>query len=304
MPLNSVNTNVGARTALRQFGATATELAATQRRVASGLRVASVKDDGASWSIAQKQRGDIRALDVIVSGLQRAQTATEVARTAGETVSDLLSQMRQMALAASETSLSSDSVSSLDAQFQQLKSQVTRTVDSASFNGVNLVNGTTPPYKVRAGLVDSMERVIVGYFRHDHPTKAGQPRFDDVLTPSSLDVPADSLHLGSSNVTVSSGSVLTDRAALPALLRQIEASISNVGLALGRFGVTERALANRQTAILKHQHGLTAGVSALVDADMGKESAKLQAIQTREQLGLKAMSIANSAPSVLLGLFR
>lgn len=119
-----------------------------------------------------------------------------------------------------------------------------------------------------------------------------------------IEVPAEYLHLGSDNVTVAATAALTDPAALPALLVQIEASIRNTSGALARLGSAARALEQHQAFVFKLQNAFAKGIGDLVDADLGKEGARLRALETRERLGVAALSIANRAPQVLLGLFR
>src|SRR5687768_14481517 len=111
---NSVNTNVGAMVALQNLNATNTELSTTQTRINTGKRVASAKDNGAIWASAQNQRAASGSLNAVRESLQRAQSTVDVAISAGETVSDLLLQMKEKALAASDTTLDTNSRAALN----------------------------------------------------------------------------------------------------------------------------------------------------------------------------------------------
>ena len=84
----------------------------------------------------------------------------------------------------------------------------------------------------------------------------------------------------------------------------LNASIANVSSALGKLGTGSKALASHQTFITNLQNTIDVGVGNLVDADLAKESANLQALQTKQQLGIQALSIANQSSSILLGLFK
>ena len=304
MSLNSVNTNVGARAAVRHLNATATELATTQRRVSTGLRVGSVRDNGAVWAIAQKQRGDVRSIGAIMGGLQRARSVLDVAVASGEVASELLIQMKEKALAAADTGLSSESRAALNQDFLQLKDQLARAVNNADYDGVNLIDADATGYKVAAGLATITQTVVTGYFRDDHPTKAGQPKFGTATGPSTLDVIATRLHLGGPNVTVLAGDALSDAATSKLVLDKLDASIRNTSAAVANLGTNSRQIQRQQAFLGKLQDGVAAGVGDLVDADLGKESARLQALQLRQQLGTQALGIANRAPSALLSLFR
>src|SRR5580693_3141402 len=138
----SVNTNAGALIALENLNNTSQQLASAQNIVSTGLLVGSAKDNGAIWSIAQTERADVSDLDAVKSSLQNGQSVIDVANSAGTTVSNLLTQMQEKALAASDSSLNTASRLALNNDFVALRNQITSTVDNASFNGVNLLDGS------------------------------------------------------------------------------------------------------------------------------------------------------------------
>src|SRR2546425_7070311 len=113
----SVNTNVGAMVALQNLSVTQQDLFVTQDRINTGLKVASAKDNGAVWAIAQNQRATSQSLNAVKDSLQRGQSTVDVALSAGETVSDLLLQMKSKALAASDSTLDSNSRTALNDDF-------------------------------------------------------------------------------------------------------------------------------------------------------------------------------------------
>ena len=118
MPLNSVNTNVGALVALQNLNATNKALDTTQSRINTGLKIASAKDDGATWAIAQGMRAKSLSLDSVKDSLNRGQSTIDVAIAAGEQVSDLLTQMKQKALAAADSSLDTAARTALNEDFK------------------------------------------------------------------------------------------------------------------------------------------------------------------------------------------
>src|SRR5579862_6098474 len=138
----SVNTNAGALVALENLNNTSQQLANAQNIVSTGLLVGNAKDNGAIWSIAQSERATVADLDAVKSSLQTGQSIIDVANSAGTTVSNLLTQMSQKALAASDTSLDTASRLALNNDFVALRNQITSTVNNASFNGVNLLDGS------------------------------------------------------------------------------------------------------------------------------------------------------------------
>ena len=276
MPMNSVNTNVGAMIALQNLNATNAELNTTQTRINTGKRVASAKDNGAIWAIAQNQRANSRSLDAVRESLQRSISTVDVAISAGETVSDLLLQMKEKALAASDTSLDTTSRVALSEDFKALRDQLAKAVTNAEFNGINMVKagGTTIAAIANA---NGTEKITVQ---------------------------AQSLALGGGNVTVSATATFSTATAAQTLIDTINTSITNVSTVLSKLGTGSKSLGSHLDFVNKLQDSIDAGVGNLVDADLAKESAKLQALQTKQQLGVQALSIANQSSSMILGLFR
>jgi len=273
---NSVNTNVGAMIALQNLNATNMELAQTQNRINTGKRVSTAKDDGAIWAIAQSQRADVKALGAVRQSLDRGVSAVDVALAAGETVSDLLIQMKEKALAASDTSLDATARSALNEDFKALRDQIAKVVTNADFNGTNLL---------KTGATN-----LAALANADATSK--------------LTVQAEIMALGGAIVTVGATASFNTATQAATLIATAETSINNVSAALARLGTKSKALELHANFVSRLSDTLEAGVGNLVDADLAKESAKLQALQTKQQLGVQALSIANQAPQMILSLFR
>lgn len=276
MPVNSVNTNVGALIALQNLNQTSAELNTVQNRINTGKKVASAKDNGAIWSIAQTMRSKSSALDSVKESLQRSQSTIDVAISAAEQVSDLLVQMKQKALAASDTSLDATSRTALNEDFKALRDQIAKAVSNAEFNGINMLKASG----------DSVSALA---------NDSGSSR---------ITVAAQSLALGGANVTVSATASFNSAGTASALVATVTTSLTNVNTVLTKLGTGSKSLEMHLGFISKLQDALDAGVGNLVDADLARESARLQALQTKQQLGIQALSIANSSSSNLLGLFR
>lgn len=276
MALNSVNTNVGAAIALQNLNKTNASLATTQERINTGLKVGSAKDNGAIFAIAQSQRSEISALNAVSESLSRGQSVVDVSMAAGESVSDMLTQLKEKALAASDTGLDTTSRDALKEDFASIRDQIKKTLTNASFNGINLIDGSDADIKALANADGS----------------------------STLTVGGQDMSLGGSIVTLATNATFATASSAGALLATIDASIKNVSTALSKLGTSSKALENHATFVSKLQDAMEAGVGNLVDADMAKESAKLQALQTKQQLGIQALSIANQSTSTVLSLFR
>src|SRR3569833_3187314 len=139
MALNSINTNASALVALQNLASTQSDLQQTQNIITTGKKINSAKDTGAVWSIAQTMQGKVSALDAVQDSLNRAQSTIDVAMSAGQQVSDLLTQMKAKVLAASDTSLAATSRTALNEDFKPLRDQIGKVVANADFNGVNMI---------------------------------------------------------------------------------------------------------------------------------------------------------------------
>jgi len=278
--MNSVNTNVGAMVALQSLNSTNADLATVQSRINTGRKVNNAKDNGAIWAIAQSQRAESQAMNSVKESLSRGQSTVDVAMAAGESISDLLLQMKEKALAAKDTALTTAARASLNADFKSLRDQITTVVTNAEFNGANMIKATA------ATTIKALAN-----------TKAGAG--GSVIT-----VSAQSLALGGANITVGATQSFSTATTADAALALVDASIAKVSDVLAKFGTGAKALGTHQNFVSKLQDTLDAGVGSLVDADLAKESARLQALQTKQQLGVQALSIANQSSSILLGLFR
>jgi flagellin len=277
--MTSVNTNVGAMVALQNLTQTQADLMTTQNRINTGLKVASAKDNGAIWAIAQNQRSTSSALNAVKDSLQRGQSTVDVALSAGGAVSDLLLQMKEKALAASDNTLDAASRTAYNDEFKSLVSQISKAVSNADFNGANLIkNAGTSIYALANA--DGTSKITVS---------------------------AQDLSLGASGgalASIASTASIGTQTIATAMIATVTTAIGNVSSALSKLGTGSKSLTSHLTFIGKLQDSLDAGIGNLVDADLAKESARLQALQTKQQLGIQALSIANQSSSSLLSLFR
>jgi len=277
VPMNSVNTNVGAMVALQNLAATQNDLSVTQARINTGLKISSAKDNGAIWAIAQNQRSTSQSLNAVKDSLQRASSTVDVALSAGESVSDLLLQMKEKALAASDVTLDTNSRTALNDDFKSLRDQIAKVVANADFNGANMVKSSGSQIQALANADGS-----------------------SVISVAAQDLSLGGTAMGSLAATSSIGT----QTLANSMIATVDSAITAVSSSLAKLGTGSKALQSHLTFVGKLQDTLDAGIGNLVDADLAKESAKLQALQTKQQLGIQALAIANQSSSVLLSLFR
>lgn len=272
----SVNTNTGAMMALQNLNKTNSELDMTQSRINTGLKVSGAKDNAAIFAIAQNMRADVSSLGAVSQSIARTVSTLDVAIAAGEAISDILVEMKEKAVASADASLDTASRNALNEDFTALRDQISTIVQNASFNGVNLIDGSTTVVEVLA----------------------------DADASNTLSVTAQNLSLSSGIVTLTSTATIDTQAKASTAISTVETSLENVNASLAKLGMNAKKLEVHNTFIGKLQDTLKGGIGNLVDADLAEEGAKLQALQVKQQLGVQALSIANSAPQVILSLFQ
>ena len=272
----SVNTNAGALTALQYLSATQGALAKTQTAINSGMKVASARDDGAIYAIAQNQRGAVAGYASVINSINNGTSSIDVALSAGQSISDLLIQLKQKALSAADSSLDTASRQALNSDFTALRDQITTIVKNAVFNGFNLVDGSTTQITALAS-ADGTRRITTA---------------------------AQNLSLGGTNVTLASTATISTQAKASTLVATIQTSLTNVNAALAKLSAGAAKFSIQSTFAQNLSDTLTTGIGNLVDANMAQESASLQSLQVKQQLGIQALSIANQAPQTILGLFQ
>jgi len=273
----SINTNTGAMVALQYLNQTNSDLAAVQQAVSTGLKVSSAKDNGATYAIAQNMRGDVAGYSAVTDSLNRGMSAVDVAMSAGQSISDLLIQMKTKAIAASDSSLDTASRSALNEDFTALRDQITSIVDNASFNGTNLIDGSITAGISALASSDGSHKITVA---------------------------SEDMSLGGSIVSIAASGNISTQSAASTMISTVETSLTAVNSALAKLSSGSAKFSIQAGFVQKLSDTLTTGIGNLVDANMATESAMLTSLQTKQQLGVQALSIANSAPQIALSLFR
>ncbi len=310
---NSINTNAGALIALQHLNSTNRQLETTQNRVNTGMKVATAKDNGAIFAIATSQRAEMGAQDAVRQSIQRGQSIVDVALSAGETVIEALQELKSLAVAiqdapktyaADGTTVTGlgDNAKKLVADFEAMVKEIHVALAGATFDGVNVFKATDA-----AGI-----KVTIN-------TAAANNTFE--IKGASAAATAADLAFGSTAGTAGAAGTFNQATgawapkatptagATPSALTdygvdKVEAAITSFSSTMADLGTKSKSLGRQMTFVDKFQDSLETGIGNLVDADLAKESAKLTALQTKQQLGVQALGIANQSSSILLNLFR
>ena len=276
----SVNTNSSALAALQNLNTTQSELASVQQRINTGLRVSSAKDDSSAFVIAQNLRSDLSGFKSVTSSLNRAKSVLDVTLQGATQVSDLMNQMQAKALEASDAGLDTASRTALNLDFEALQDQILTVIKSSDFNGSNLLDGS-PTAPATPGSLSALQSI----------------KGTSVLVVANLDLQT---MLGTSLTTATISTAATATAQLTAL----ETAKGLMATKLNTLGSASRQVDSQLSFTSKLSDAIKSGIGTLVDADLAAESANLQALQLKQQLGVQALSIANQSPQSISSLFR
>ena len=281
--MSSILTNLSAMTAVQNLAATQASLASVQNEISTGLQVSSASDDAAYWSIATNMRTQNNDLAAVTSGLN---LGSSVLGTATAALGNMLTVLQSIQADVVKAQTAGVDLTSIQADITQLQSQLTNTVSSASFNGVNLLDNThvTSGVNVVAtvtGSGASLTSSAINVAGYDFKTAASATGLD-----------------GAGTINVTSA---TDGQA--ANLTAIGTAIQNVQSASENIGASQKNITIQSSFVSALSNSITSGIGSLVDADMNEASTRLNALQTQQQLGVQALSVANQNSQLILKLF-
>jgi flagellin len=276
MAMNSL-TNYGAMVALQSLNKTNDALAATQKRVSTGMRVADAKDDGAAFAVAQRVRGDVSALTSANEQLNGSKGLLDTTSAGLTGISDQMNAMRAVLVKLADGTVTGDQRTQYVAQYNSDLANVKSSIQDATYNANSLINsfGT------------NADAVLV------------RNESGDTYTVAKYD--ASAMYAA---ITIASSITAGDAAALITAGGTFQTKVAEVGTQLNTYSAASKYITNTVNYNQQKIDALNGGLGALVDADLAKESANMQSLQIRQQLGTQALSMANQAPQALLSLFK
>jgi flagellin len=266
LPMSSILTNTSALVALQTLKATNVGLAKAQNEISTGMKVATAKDNSSTWAIAATMKSDVSSFGKLSDALTSASAMVGVARDASEQIVDILKQIQEKVVQAQNPDADT---AKIDADITALSETITSIANSAQFNGINFVDGSGDQ-----DIAVAIQRASGGGLTVETMTVTGVD-LSGLGAFSSADTPDD-----------------------------VETDLQTAIDAAAAFGAAQIRIEAQNTFLKKQADALKMGVGALVDADMEEASARLQALQVQQQLGIQALSIANQAPQNVLALFR
>ena len=319
----SILTNSSAMSALQTLRSIDDQLATSQNSIASGLRINSAADNASYWSIATTMRSDNSALsavgDALGLGAAKVETAYNGLNAAIGIVSDISSKL----VAAQEPGADKDKIQK---EIAQLQNQLTTISRSSSFSGENWLFNSSAAAPGTKSMVGSFVRDASGNIQVqtiDYDTSASVlmdsrnasrgllTKAVTVNAPTGTTTSASTYFLMniSSTTPVASGTQIaissqTTSFQLAGMTMAVDTMLKNMTDAAATLGATSSRIGSQTDFLRNLQDTITKGISRLVDADMNEESTRLKALQTQQQLGIQALSIANNRAQNIMQLFR
>jgi flagellin len=286
MSINSVNTNMGAMIALQSLNKTNESLAATQKRISTGQRVADSTDDGAAYAVAQTVRSTVGGLTTANQQLGNVQGLLSTTQSGLNDISNTMASMRNVLVTLGDGTVQGDQRTQYKAQYSSLLANVKSFIQDNAYSGKTLIGSFT----AANGQQGSFAKVNT--VRNETGATYGIASFNASAVYT--------LMSGMQNGTATAIQGLLNGTAAASFQKQQ----NDVGTALNTVGSEVNYVNNQIKYNSNKIDAMNVGLGSLVDADLAKESAQLQALQIRQQLGTQALSLANQAPQTLLSLFK
>jgi Flagellin and related hook-associated proteins len=324
--MTSIMTNSSAMAALATLRSISADMDTTQARISSGYRVGSAADNSAYWSIATTMRSDNKALSTVQDALGLGAAKVDTAYTGMNSALEVVSEIKAKLVAAREPGVDKTKI---DKELTELKNQLVSISESASFSGENWLNNT--------GTAAAGTKNIVGGFNRDGNGKVTLTTLDidassltligagneslgiltkdidaNALDPASTSTTARNYYLidtGSTTGTQASGtqislSATTTDADVEDMIRVVDSIFTQMTDAASNLGAVNKRISMQEDFVSNLRSSIEKGIGRLVDANMNEESTRLKALQVQQQLGIQALSIANSNSQNVLSLFR
>ncbi|RYG91480.1 flagellin [Loktanella sp. IMCC34160] len=274
--MSSILTNNSAMVALQTLKSINGNLAKTQDMISTGKEIATAKDNSAIWAISKVMESDVKGFSAVSESLSLGESTVAIANAGAEQITNLLNEMKEKVVAATGENVDHAKIT---ADVDELKNQITSIISASQFNGANLLNTAGGDVTV----LSSLDRDAAG-----------------AVTAQNITVASVDFEAGLDLTTIDVSSSTAADTSLAAMETLIQTAIDGAAT----LGASAKRISDQNEFVGKVTDAMKSGIGALVDADMEEASARLQALQVQQQLGVQSLSIANQAPQSILSLFR
>ncbi|MDV2968022.1 flagellin [Nitratireductor aquimarinus] len=306
--MSSIMTNASAMTALQTLNTISKNMATTQSRISTGMRVGEAADNAAYWSIATTMRSDNKANSVVQDALGLGAGKIDTAYTGINDSIEVVDQIKEKVLLAK--SASTEDRAKIQSEIKALQAHLTDSINAANYAGSNLLQtDSTDTINTKLSVISSYNRSAAGAVTTGtiEVTFAETRLIDSGADVGILDTTATTTGTGAvtqSILTLDVTAANLDDTDFNGLLTAVEAGLKKMATGAAALGAAKSRVDLQTNFVSKLSDAIERGVGQLVDADMNEESARLSALQVQQQLGIQALSIANSNSQNILSLFR
>jgi len=300
---SSLLTNSAAMTALQPLRNVSASLQTTEHRISTGQRVATASDNSAYWSIATSMRADNAALSAVSDSLGLSAATVDTEYTAlNKVIGDSNSGLTKLQALLVEAKTAGIDRTKIQAEITQIQQDMKNVANAATFNGVNWLS-TTATTPATVNLVSSFSRVGGTPTINTITVTVANYSLSTSTTAGILDTVSGTASVDTISIAALTDSA-TDQTTLDGYIAQVTAAINTVSQSAANLGAIKNRISNNTEFVKSLMDSVDRGIGQLVDADMNAESTRLQALQTQQQLGVQALSIANQNSQSILSLFR
>ncbi len=300
--MSSILTNASALTAVANLAATQASLAQVQNEVSTGLKISSAEDNASYFSIATTLRTNVGNLGAVSDALNLGKSVVGTATAAITGITSTLQSLSNQLVAAQQPGAD---LNAIGTQIAALNNQLAAAVSTASFNGVNLLDGSqgSAGQTGAPNASDSFVTFVSGVTGAGTSSAKVTNLFVDT-TSTNLSTASGGALAGVAAITVTGGTTPTTSAALTTDLQTVSTALAAVNTASETLGSAGATIDQQSTFTSALSDSLTTGIGSLVDADLNEASTRLNALQTQQQLGVQALSVANQNSQIILKLFQ
>ena len=267
-----INYNLASSSAQRGLGASQEAYAKQATRLSTGLRINTASDDAAGMAVSEKLKNQVRGLNQAQRNAQDGISLIQTAEGGLTEIHNILGRMRELAVQANTDTLAVADRANLNAEFTQLRAEVTRIANTVTFNGIALLNATT-----------------------SNTLQIGANN-GDTLAVAATDNTGVTLAVSSNNVT--------DLTAAAAAITAIDAAVNTVSTNRANFGAQQARLESISRSIAVASENTAAANSRVADADIAQSMSELIRAQILQQAGISVLAQANQAPALVLQLLK
>jgi flagellin len=271
----SINTNVISLNSQRALNSTQSSLGTAMERLSSGLRVNNSKDDAAGLAIASRMESQVRGQNVAIRNANDAISLAQTAEGSIGKITDMLQRMRELAVQSANATNTSADRGNLDKEFQQLSSEITRTITSTRFNGLAVLAGDAGAKSFQVGELNT-------------------DRVD--LTTTDLSANSSISDVGTADITSETNA--------SSAIATLDEALSTVNVERANYGAYQNRFENIISTLQISSNNTSAARGRIIDADFATETANLSRAQILQQAGTAMVAQANQMPQQVLSLLR